>query len=320
VNKRTVLFFVLTLALLPIENSFAAGPKGGASCPEVGVVQIYKSKKYTCIRSKGKIVWNKGVTVTSPTPSPTLTHIRTLVAAAKPRIVGVEYRELKANWIVGTSINSFVCWKGINSSSLVGLQIKKNGNWQTKQLANVESNSSLCTTDYPNAALFDWVVDEFGEESTSGRAKNLMTRSVILNIDGSVSVETNPIVVKVYTSEYDQSADFLDWLNEMMGQGSSANSNSSSSGLGSSSKFANCMYKGKKLYGRIQVVNYLPDIKVQVVDYLADLKVQKVDYLPTSCGKWQFVDYLPDLKVQFVDYLADLKIQYVSYLPGLTRP
>ncbi len=319
--RRLLIFLLsLTLTALPLPRTNAAGPKPGANCTKVGLTQIYNAKKYTCVRSKGKVVWSKGASVTSSKPSPTITHIRSLIATAKPRVSGTEYRELKANWIVGTPIYSFVCWRGIYSSSLVGLQIKKNGIWQTKQLASIESDSSLCTADYPHAAIFDWVVDEFGEDTTSGRAKNLMTRAVTLNIDGSVSVETSPIVVKVYTSEYDQTADFMDWLEQQMGkQGSSSSGTSSSSG-GSQSKFANCLYKGKKLYGRIQVVSYLPDIKVQVVDYLSDLKVQVVDYLPTSCGKWQFVDYLPDIKVQFVDYLPDLKIQYVSYLPGLSRP
>lgn len=86
---------------------------------------------------------------------------------------------------------------------------------------------------------------------------------------------------------------------------------------GSSSKLAGCYYYGKRLSGRVQVVDYLPDFRVQTVDYLPDLRVLQKNYLPTSCGEWQFVDYLPDFKIQFVDYLPDFRIQFVSYLPGL---
>ena len=44
-------------------------------------------------------------------------------------------------------------------------------------------------------------------------------------------------------------------------------------------------FKGKKLYGKVQVVNSFPDIKVQVVNSFPDLKVQKVNSFPNKIGK-----------------------------------
>ncbi len=79
---------------------------------------------------------------------------------------------------------------------------------------------------------------------------------------------------------------------------------------------SSCSYRGKRLYGKVKVVNSFPDIKVQVVRSFPDLKVQKVRSFPDSCGKWQFVDSFPDLKVQFVDSFPDVKIQYVDSFPG----
>jgi hypothetical protein len=78
-----------------------------------------------------------------------------------------------------------------------------------------------------------------------------------------------------------------------------------------------CTFKGKKMYGKIQVVTAFPDIKVQVVNAFPDLKVQKVNAFPDSCGKWQMVDAFPDVKVQFVDAFPDVKIQYVNAFPGV---
>ena len=69
---------------------------------------------------------------------------------------------------------------------------------------------------------------------------------------------------------------------------------------------SSCTYKGKKLYGKIQVVNAFPDIKVQ-----------KVNVVPDKCGKWQFVNAFPDTKVQFVKSFPDVKIQYVNAFPGV---
>lgn len=80
---------------------------------------------------------------------------------------------------------------------------------------------------------------------------------------------------------------------------------------------ANCTFKGKKLYGKIQVVTSFPDIKVQEVTSFPDLKVEKVSSFPDKCGKWQIVNSFPDTKVQFVTSFPDVKVQYVTSFPGL---
>ena len=80
---------------------------------------------------------------------------------------------------------------------------------------------------------------------------------------------------------------------------------------------SSCKYKGKKLYGKVQVVNSFPDFKVKVVSSFPDLKVKKVSSFPDDCGEWQFVNSFPDFKVQFVDSFPDFTIQYVSSFPGV---
>ncbi len=83
--------------------------------------------------------------------------------------------------------------------------------------------------------------------------------------------------------------------------------------LGAVSK--DCTFKGKKMYGKVQIVKSFPDFKVQRVTSFPDLKVQKVTSFPDKCGKWQFVESFPDFKVQFVDSFPDFKIQYVDSFP-----
>ncbi len=77
-----------------------------------------------------------------------------------------------------------------------------------------------------------------------------------------------------------------------------------------------CMFKGKRLWGKVQVVTAFPDLKVQIVNAFPDLKVQKVTAFPDKCGKWQFVSSFPDIKIQFVTAFPDIKIQYVNAFPG----
>jgi len=72
------------------------------------------------------------------------------------------------------------------------------------------------------------------------------------------------------------------------------------------SKAQGCMFKGKELKGKVQIVNSFPD-----------LKVQAVSTFPDACGKWQTVSSFPDFKVQIVKTFPDLKIEYVRTFPGV---
>ena len=70
------------IALIPMTMSNAATIKPGTSCSKIGLKQTQKSKIYTCVKIKGKLVWNSGVAVKSsqskqsnqsaPTPSPSV--------------------------------------------------------------------------------------------------------------------------------------------------------------------------------------------------------------------------------------------------------
>ncbi len=77
-NKaRLAIAIALLLSLAtPLQ---AATPKAGAKCTKAGSTATASGKKFTCIKSGTKLVWNKGVTIKAaapkPTPSPTPTAI-----------------------------------------------------------------------------------------------------------------------------------------------------------------------------------------------------------------------------------------------------
>jgi len=56
------LSLLLILSLVPAYS--ATPPKAGSVCTKQGVTKTYQGKKYTCIKSGKKLVWNKGM----PTP------------------------------------------------------------------------------------------------------------------------------------------------------------------------------------------------------------------------------------------------------------
>ena len=49
----------------------AATPKAGAKCPKAGTTATASGKKFTCIKSGTKLVWNKGVAIKKPSPAAT---------------------------------------------------------------------------------------------------------------------------------------------------------------------------------------------------------------------------------------------------------
>ena len=87
---------LLTLAS-PVQ---AATPKAGAKCTKVGITATAAGKKFTCVKSGNKLVWNKGVAIKAapkpppnpvfkpveptPTPTPTPTSTPTPTPSVKP--------------------------------------------------------------------------------------------------------------------------------------------------------------------------------------------------------------------------------------------
>jgi M6 family metalloprotease-like protein len=62
-NKRITtlaIFLSLTLLAAPLQ---AATPKAGAKCPKAKATVTVSGKKFTCIQSGKRLIWNKGITV-----------------------------------------------------------------------------------------------------------------------------------------------------------------------------------------------------------------------------------------------------------------
>jgi uncharacterized protein with PIN domain len=61
-----------TLTLLGSPMAQAASAKAGAACSKAGSTQVVSGKKFTCVKSGKKLVWNKGVAIVAkPTPTET---------------------------------------------------------------------------------------------------------------------------------------------------------------------------------------------------------------------------------------------------------
>lgn len=95
-KKLVVLFFTLISLVLPTTNAVAS-EKAGKSCSKHNATSTYNGKRFTCIKSGKKLVWNKGVLITlatavvastpilvSPDPAPTPTPVVSIEPTPTP--------------------------------------------------------------------------------------------------------------------------------------------------------------------------------------------------------------------------------------------
>ena len=67
----------ISIALVASVAQAATPPKVGSSCTKAGQTVTASGKKYTCIKSGKKLLWNKGVAIAVPTAKPTATPTAT---------------------------------------------------------------------------------------------------------------------------------------------------------------------------------------------------------------------------------------------------
>lgn len=67
--RAKVLLLLLTGSLI-ITTPVSAAVRAGSTCTKAGVTATSAGKKYTCIKSGSKLVWNKGVAIQKITPPP----------------------------------------------------------------------------------------------------------------------------------------------------------------------------------------------------------------------------------------------------------
>jgi hypothetical protein len=86
--KRLILIFLLIGAVITPQSAYAE-VKAGSACSKLGSTQNFAGKKYTCIKSGKKLVWNKGVLIakssgvpktSTPTPQPSTQKVEIVSA------------------------------------------------------------------------------------------------------------------------------------------------------------------------------------------------------------------------------------------------
>lgn len=142
--KKGVLGLLLLFTFSYLPSFAATTPKPGSSCAKQGITKAYKGKKYTCIKSGRKLVWNKGVlvkkaapqaipkpTLTSkPTPTPTATPTATLDNIFENDPVTQKIEAVISNLQVSATKNK--------TSVAIHVEDGKNGNYPEQARQSVE--------------------------------------------------------------------------------------------------------------------------------------------------------------------------------------
>jgi hypothetical protein len=124
VKRMLSVLMVVALCVAPFPQASAATAKAGASCPKLKATSIVKGKKFTCIKSGKKLVWDKGVVVKASVakPSPTPNNSTPLIGC--PKLDSADQSgilQLRANALIGMSeSNAKQCADSLNWSFRVG--------------------------------------------------------------------------------------------------------------------------------------------------------------------------------------------------------
>ena len=139
-RKKLLVLLSVILSLSLINAPSNAAVKAGAKCTKAGATSVSAGKKYTCVKSGTKLVWNKGVTVkaaakpdlnpvfkpveptptpsptpsATPSPTPTPTPTPTPMPSPTPTVSADDLHTkpcTKENDRIKNSVNEFLCRK-----------------------------------------------------------------------------------------------------------------------------------------------------------------------------------------------------------------
>lgn len=167
--KRALVAAIALSLVLP--TSAIAAVKAGAPCTKVGQSSITGGKKFTCIKSGKKLVWNKGVASATPATKPAETPVATPEATAAPTKAAIVIPA--RNSVTGAPVATYPktitatvdcsknnscpapkpaqidLWEGCHAKVEASLQKKENNSWVDVAQATGWSAAGGCPSTNP---------------------------------------------------------------------------------------------------------------------------------------------------------------------------
>ena len=123
-KRGSASLIVAMLLLAPISNANAATAKAGAPCTKLKATAIVNGKKFTCIKSGKKLIWDKGVNVKATSPKPTPKPSLSAAAVSCSTIDAADQQgisQIRADSLIGMSESqASLCADSLNWGFRIG--------------------------------------------------------------------------------------------------------------------------------------------------------------------------------------------------------
>jgi len=171
--KKGIVGFLLFLLFISVSPAPVFGAaKAGSSCAKVGSTSIFAGKKYTCIKSAKKMIWDSGVLatkavaepVTTPTPTPSPTQVGIPAPTELPAGLWQETQfkileQFKALKPAKIQVLNFVY--SPNVDKVIAKQLQDSYQEPISYLSNLYVNPTPVTFLLMNEKDKDWWVEKF---------------------------------------------------------------------------------------------------------------------------------------------------------------
>lgn len=201
------LSLLLVFSLIPAYS--ATPPKAGSVCSKQGTTKTYQGKKFTCIKSGKKFVWNKGVEVKSKTATDTQTpsgkspidddYAQRAVRSVAMQLKSSNSPNLKIDLMVANDSNKYFVELGPAT-------LMQSGRFWN----NFYSPNKAIPVVIAPTSSFDWLREQLAVYSYSlpqwryDQLKNMQSQSMQLDVD--VNPSTDSVIYFVVGKD-------VSWLN-----------------------------------------------------------------------------------------------------------
>ena len=156
-RKRLILALIVILMISLSSPTYAATPKAGGSCKKAGSTSIFAGKKYTCIKSGKKLVWNKGVLLSKPTPTTTSTPA-SIGTEAKTDTFLLSLSNMKKSMVPGPVKQFFKFHYSPNAIESYKATVETELEFSMSYFASVYKNTNQFNVFYGTEKDLDWII------------------------------------------------------------------------------------------------------------------------------------------------------------------
>jgi hypothetical protein len=144
-RKRLVAILLITPLLLSSQFSTShAAAKAGAKCTMAGSKSVVSGKTFTCIKSGSKLIWDKGVKVSTTT---------------KQSIQSISYANMKKSMVPKPVKNLFRYHYSPNALKAYKEKIESELNYSMEYWASVYDGTELFNVFYATEKDMDWLIN-----------------------------------------------------------------------------------------------------------------------------------------------------------------